>query len=196
MNANEAQGLRQLSQLPVHLKNKAVGGCTPTAPLKCVHVVMLHPSLAQALGWRNGLRALLHLPALLQLGWQRRLHPIHSQSWGEGHAKWQRSNIREGWSWSMHTSSDFLFLHPTLHWISLRWPRFAKEMVCWGVGFALGSPGEVLQTVDLWGPFQPKPFCGSILWLFRKHWPHFSEGSSNIEAEVCPLFCNLPRRCK
>jgi len=121
---------------------------------------------------------------------------IHSQSWGEGHAKWQRSNIREGWSWSMHTSSDFLFLHPTLHWISLRWPRFAKEMVCWGFGFALGSPGEVLQTVDLWGPFQPKPFCGSILWLFRKHWPHFSEGSSNIEAEVCPLFCNLPRRCK
>lgn len=79
---------------------------------------------------------------------------------------------------------------------SQRWPRFAKEMVCWGVGFALGSPGEVLQTVDLWGPFQPKPFCGSIPWLFRKHWPHFSEGSSNIEAEVCPLFCNLPRRCK
>lgn len=140
--------------------------------------------------------ALLHLSAPLQLGWHGRLHATYSQSWGEGHVKWPRSNIRGGWCWSMHTPSGFLLLHPTPHWILLCWPRLAKE-----IGFALGSSGEILQTVHLWDPFQPKPFCGSILWLSGKHWQnlallHSSEGSSSIEAEICSLFCNLPRRSK
>lgn len=55
MNANEARGLPQLSQLHVNLQNKVVRSCTPTASLKRVCVAMLHPSPAQTLGRRNGL---------------------------------------------------------------------------------------------------------------------------------------------